>query len=103
MKLDDIHFHDAIIRRVTENTEEDSLSFEVDYPVDWEKNTYEQRVIIFWDVLNYEVHEGPFAGPPTLLGWSIVGTSNDREIVRLETSAGHRQLAFKKVELRNAT
>ena len=91
MKLNDIHFHDSVIRQVIENTEEDSLSFEVDYPADWEKNTYQRRVIIFWDVLNYEVHEGPFAGPPTLIDWSILGTSNGREVVRLETKNNRGQ------------
>ncbi len=103
MKLTDIHFHDSVVYRVTESTEENSLSFEVDYPIDWDKGIYERKVIKFMDVLDYEVHEGPFVGPPTFLEWSIVGVDNGREVVRLETNAGYRQLAFKEVELSNGT
>jgi len=103
MKLEDIHFHDSLIHRVTENTKEDTLSFEVNYPVDWERESYERKIIKFTDVLNYQVHEGPFLGPPTFLEWFIVGNENDRDIVRLETNAGYRQLSFKNVELSNAT
>ena len=40
MKLNDIHFHDSIIYRVTEDTEKDSLTFEVDYPVDWKRSIF---------------------------------------------------------------
>jgi hypothetical protein len=103
MKLEDINFHDSVIHRVTENPEEDSLSFEVDYPVDWEKEIYERKIIKFADVLNYQVYEGPFAGKPTFLDWSIVGNENDRDIVRLETNAGYRQFSFKDVSLGSAT
>jgi len=103
MKLNDIHFHDSVIYKVTENTEDDSLSFEVGYPTDWEKNVYERKIIKFIDVLNYQIHEGPFSGPPTFLDFTIVGNENDRSIVRLETNAGYRQLAFMAVELSNAT
>lgn len=95
MKLEDIHFHDSVIHRVIENTEDDSLSFEVDYPVDWGKEIYERKIIKFTDVLNYQVNEGPFAGKPTLLDWSIVGNEDDRDIVRLETSTGYRQFSFR--------
>ena len=103
MKLNDIHFHDSIIYRVTEDTEKDSLTFEVDYPVDWKRSIFKRRVITFSDVLNYEVHECAFSGAPTILDWSIVGTAIDRAIVRLETNAGYRQFAFKKVGLGDAT
>lgn len=103
MKLNDIHFHDSVIYQVIENTNEDSLSFLVDYPVDWENDVYERKEIKFIDFLNYQVHEGPFLGRPTFLDFSIVDSENERDIVRLETNAGYRQLSFKSVELNNAT
>jgi len=103
MKLEDIHFHDSVIHRVIENPEADTLSFEVDYPLDWENNIFARKVIQFTDVLNYQVFESPFFGKPTFLEWSIVGSESDREIVRLETNAGFRQLSFKDVSLINGT
>ena len=103
MKLEDIHFHDSVIHRVSENPEEDSLSFEVDYPVDWENEVYERKIIKFSNVLNYLVNECPFAGKPTILDWSIVGNENDRDIVRLETNAGYRQFSFMGATVGNAT
>ena len=34
MTLNDLHLHDAILHRVTEGKVQDTLSFEVEYPVD---------------------------------------------------------------------
>ncbi len=101
--LSDLHLHDAVLHRVIESTVDDSLSFEVDYPVDWERGVFEPRVIIFTDVLGYEVHEGPFTGAPTLLEWTLQGHENGRDVIRIETNAGYRQFACKSVRLTHAT
>lgn len=53
MKPEDVNFHDAVIYRVIEDTRTDSLSFEVDYPLNWEQNLFERKLITFTDVLNY--------------------------------------------------
>jgi hypothetical protein len=103
LALSDLHLHDVVLHRVIENTVDDTLSFEVDYPVDWDRNAFERRVIIFTDVLGYEVHEIPFAGSPTLLDWSLQGRESGRDVVRIETNAGYRQFAFKQVSLAHAT
>ena len=76
------------------------LHFEVSYPVDWENNVFEPRAIVFFNVLNYRVEEGPFSGAPTLLDAYDNGTDGAYRSVTLQTNAGTRSLLFKRVELR---
>jgi hypothetical protein len=101
MDLTDIHFHDSQLVRVTEIAESHELHFEVDYPVDWENNVFERRVIVFFDVLNYRVEEIPFGGAPTLLNAEQGGSGGEYRSVTLQTNAGTRSLLFKEVELRS--
>jgi hypothetical protein len=88
------------LNRVVELPDSDELHFEVSYPVDWENNVFEPRAIVFIDVLNYRVDEGPFAGAPTLLDAYDNGTEGAHRSVTLQTNAGTRSLLFKRVELR---
>ena len=99
MDLGDIHFHDSRLIRVVELAEPHDLLFEVMYPVDWENNVFDTRVIAFRDVLNYRVDEGPFWGAPTLLDAYDEGVAGDYRRVTLQTNAGTRSLSFKTVEL----
>ena len=101
MKLEDIHFHDARLLQVTEYPEVDDLVLRVDYPVDWENNVFEQKLIVFHDVLNYTVEEGPFAGLPTILDIEESNAQGDRQKIFLKTNAGTRSLEFSRVELTN--
>jgi len=100
LDLGDIHFHDSRLIRVVEDAEAHDLHFEVEYPVDWENNVFEPRTILFLDVLNYRVDEGPFAGPPTLLDAYDNGREGEYRSVTLQTNAGTRSLLFKEVDLR---
>jgi hypothetical protein len=100
LSLNEIHFHDSRLIRVIEHPDTDELHFEVSYPVDWENNVFEPRVIVFTDVLNYRVEEGPFAGAPTLLDAYDNGLNGSRRSVTLQTNAGTRSLLFDSVELR---
>jgi hypothetical protein len=100
MDLGDIHFHDSGLIRVVELASVHDLLFEVEYPVDWENNVFEPRVIAFRDVLNYRVEEGPFEGAPTLLDVYDEGQEGTYRRITLQTNAGTRSLAFKAVELR---
>jgi len=86
--------------RVIEFPETHELHFEVSYPVDWENNVFEPRAIVFIDVLNYRVAEGPFAGAPALLDAYDNGMEGAYRTVTLQTNAGTRSLLFKRVELR---
>jgi hypothetical protein len=92
MNLSDIHFHDTKIRRVTEDTQTDTLTMDVRYPLDWENNIFEPRLLVFEDVYNYQVFEGPFQGCPTILDAKIVGTDGRWKRLRLETNAGYREV-----------
>ena len=47
MDLGDIHFHDSKLVRVVELADSHDLLLEVEYPVDWENNSFERRVIAF--------------------------------------------------------
>jgi hypothetical protein len=100
--LAEIHFHDATLRRVVEVPEVGELRLEVDYPVDWQNNRFESRVIAFADVLSYSVHEGACVGAPTLLAADVVGEQEGRSLVRIETNAGYRELLCRGVALREA-
>jgi len=100
MNISEINWHDSVIERVVEDTDSDIIRFEVDYPVDWDNQKWEKRTIYFTDALYYEVHEGPFAGCPTILDVGIIGEKDARKIVRIETNAGYRQLAFKNLRLK---
>jgi hypothetical protein len=100
LDLCDIHFHDSLLLRVVEIAESHDLLFEVEYPVDWENNLFEPRIIAFLDVLNYKVEEGPFVGAPTLLDAYDNGSDGGYRRVTLQTNAGTRSLWFRSVELR---
>ncbi len=99
MNLDDIHFHDCTLNHVVEDTLADTLSFEVSYPIDWQKNIFAPRTIQFSAYQNYEVHGISFQGPPTLLEVALVDCTADHQTVRIETNAGYRVLSYRDVEL----
>jgi hypothetical protein len=94
-----IHFHDASLLRVVEDTAQDMVVFEVDYPTDWEANVYAMRWIAFDDVLDYRVCEGPFQGTPTILDVQTVGDADGRYRLRIDTNAGFRELSCRDVRL----
>jgi hypothetical protein len=99
MDISDIHFHDTQILRVIEDTATDTLTMEVDYPVDWEHNVFEHRKLVFSDAYNYQVHEMPFSGVPTILNVDILGTSGRWTRLRLQTNAGFREVICVSVSL----
>ncbi len=103
MNLEEIHFHDSILLSVVEDTQSDEIRFEVDYPTDWENNIYQKRIILFKEVLNYQVLEGAFHGPPTILDVSILAEKNNRTSIRIDTNAGYRLLEFETVKIETKT
>ena len=103
IRLEDIHFHDCVLLRVVEAPETDELIMDVEYPVDWDNELYEPRSIVFTEVLNYEVHEGPFQGAPTILDYSLISSDSAGSRIRLETNAGYRLLTFREVGIRECT
>lgn len=94
MSISDIHFHDSRILRVIEDTVNDTLVMEIEYPVDWSNSQFEPQCLIFSGAYNYKIFEFPFSGPPTIL--SATMTENG---LRLDTNAGYRELGFESVQL----
>jgi hypothetical protein len=94
-----IHFHDSGLLRVVEDTGEDTLTFEVEYPTNWEANILERRWIVFDDVLGYRVCEGPFQGSPTILDVQITRRIDGRCELQIDTNAGTRYLSCTDVRL----
>ena len=99
MDISTIHFHDTQILRVIEDCAADTLTMDVEYPVDWERNVFEKRRLVFEDVHGYRVFDGPFEGCPTILDASIISTEGRWSKVRLETNAGWRELSCTAVRL----
>jgi hypothetical protein len=99
MKIAEIFWHDSMIHQVIEDADKKTLSFIVDYPVDWENQKWEKRSILFTEVLNYEVHEGPLQQSPTILEANVIGEADDRKTIKIETNAGFRLLSFKHVDV----
>lgn len=99
MNISKIHFHDTQILRVIEDTEADTLSMEVIYPVDWENNEFEPRKLVFTDAYNYQVHEMPFWGSPMILEIEVLGKNDRWTHLRLLTNAGYRDVSCVSVEL----
>ncbi len=99
MDLSDIHFHDTQILRVIEDTTTDTLTMDVQYPTDWEHNSFERRSLIFSDAHSYQIFEGPFSGPPTIIDAQILGNLDRWIRLRLQTNVGYRELSFASVRL----
>ncbi len=107
MNIQDFSFHDSGIVSVSENTRDQYIDFLLDFPVNWEENVFEQKVLRFTGVVFYSIDEGPFLGPPTILDiihhglvtkdW---GTGNNhleriRTKIEIETNAGKRIIEYK--------
>ena len=103
--FDQIFWHDSEIESVIELPSKDVIIFNVQYPVDWEKNIFEPRSIIFEEYFSYEVAEMPFVGNPTILDAEILSEVSSQFKnggffkVHIETNAGNRFIKAMKVKL----
>ncbi|HEX8522440.1 MAG TPA: hypothetical protein VF669_09300 [Tepidisphaeraceae bacterium] len=95
----DIYVHDARLLRVIEDAATDTLTMEVDLPQDEWSDELVPRVLVFADAYAYQVYEGPFLGCPAILDMTVVGQSGEWSRVRLNTSAGYRELYCKSVRV----
>lgn len=103
MQLDTLFIHDSIIKSIIENPETDELTFILDWPSVYDNNVFTEANLVFENVLNYEVHEGPFAGRPTILDLIENGSNRvngfERTRIKIETIAGFRILYCSNVKL----
>jgi len=103
MELDNLFIHDSLIKSVIENPKLDEIVFIIDWPGENLEPVFIEAKLIFENVLNYEVHEGPFDGEPTILELIEDGKRVDYNIeriqIRIETTAGYRSLYCTNVKL----
>ena len=107
----DFVIHDSEILKVIENTQNNSIDFIIEYPVDWKNNVFEKRILRFYDYLNYTVNEIPFASRPQIIDFNDHGEIKysigegrskldiKRRKIELLTNAGKRIIEYKKLEL----
>ena len=98
MTTNDVFVHDSKLISVSENSDTVQYRFLILWPKDWEKNIFTEAVLIFDNVLNYQVHEGPFSGSPTILSMheadSVETSGMVRKTLRRETTAGYRTFLY---------
>ena|SRR5215510_2522307 len=111
MLFDDISFHDAQILEVRENAFDQTIDFLLDFPINWEDNKFEKRILRFKNVVVYIKKEIPFSGYPTIVDVKIKTSSkhsyNDSLVtvatspykIEVTTNAGSRFMEFSDVEL----
>src|SRR5690242_5647438 len=92
MEISKIYVHDGRLLRVVEDTEDDTLTMEVELPKDERSDDLVPRLLVFDDVYGYQVFEGPFQGRPAILDLQVVGEQGRWRRVRLNTNAGYREL-----------
>lgn len=106
MNIQELNLHDATIHSVVENTEEGSLTFELDYPINSETNTFQLAYLTFIDVVCYRIAEVPFSGKPCILDYAFNPDplecetfSEDYISLILKTNAGNRYFAYRDLRL----
>ena len=72
MEIPDIYVHDGRLLRVVEDTEQNTLTMEVELPRNESSNDLVPRLLVFEEAYGYQVFEGPFEGCPAILDmqWS---------------------------------
>lgn len=99
IKFNTENFHDTYILSVFEDTATDSITIYVDFPTDWFESIYEKKRLVFSNAYNYQVHEIPFQGSPSILEIEIIERKDRWIRFRLNTNAGFREISCEKVEL----
>jgi hypothetical protein len=92
MDISNIYVHDGRLIRVIEDTERNTLTMEVELPVNPESDDLVPRLLVFDDVHGYQVFDGPFEGIPAILDMQVLGQQGRWRKVRIDTNAGYREL-----------
>jgi len=99
MDISSIYIHDGRLLRVIEDAEAARLTMECELPASEWSDDLLPKLLVFEDVYNYRVCEGAITGCPTLLDMQIVGERNGRSALRLDTTAGYRELDCRAVRV----
>ena len=92
MDISGIYIHDGRLLRVIEDSESATLTMECELPILERGEQLEPRLLVFENVYNYRVCEGAIVGCPTLLDLTITGERDRRTCLRIDTTAGYREL-----------
>ena len=92
MDISSIYIHDGRLLRAIEDSETATLTMECELPVSEWSDDLVPKLLVFEDVYNYRVYEGAIHGCPTLLDIKVVGERDGRSTLRLDTTAGYREL-----------
>ena len=99
MDISNIYIHDGRLLRVVEDSETAKLTMECELPTNEWSDDLAPKLLVFEDVCNYRVYEGEIVGPPTLLELEIFGERDGRTCLRLDTTAGYRELDCRAVRV----
>jgi hypothetical protein len=91
MDISRIYVHDGRLLRVIEDTERDTLTMDVELPVNPDSDDLIPRLLVFDEVHGYRVFDGPFQGVPDILDMQVVGKQGRWWQVRIDTNAGYRE------------
>jgi len=92
MDISGIYIHDGRLLRVIEDAESATLTMECELPATEWSDDLVPRLLVFEGVCNYRVCEGAIVGCPTLLDLTITGERERRTCLRIDTTAGYREL-----------
>ena len=98
MDISSIYIHDGRLLRVIEDAEAATLTIECELPSEWSDDLV-PKLLVFEGVYNYRVCEGAIEGCPTLLDMEIIGEREGRTTLRLDTTAGYRELDCRAVRV----
>ena len=99
MDISNIYIHDGRLLSVIEDAEAATLTMECKLPASEWSDDLVPRLLVFEDVYHYRVCEGEIVGCPTLLDMEIVGERDGRTSLRLDTTAGYRELDCRAVRV----
>ena len=101
MDISSIYIHDGRLLRVIEDAGVATLTMECELPGSEWSDDLVPKLLVFEEVYNYRVCEGAIVGCPTLLDLEIVGEREGRSTLRLDTTAGYRELDCRTVRIVN--
>ena len=99
MDISNIYIHDGRLLKVIEDTEAATITMECKLPANEWSDDLVPKLLVFENVLNYQVCEGAIVGCPTLLDLEIIGERDGRSILRLDTTAGYRAIDCRDVSV----
>ena len=103
MDISTIYIHDGRLLRVIEDAKAATLTMECELPATVSSDDLVPRLLVFENVYYYRVCEGPIVGYPTLLGLEIIGERVGLTSLRLDTTAGYRELDCSAVRIVEST